>query len=88
MAPTVEVCSTVTINHDGTLVKLSRVVVGGFEAVLEPGRGGFNDGERRIGIDTGFVDGVVDYCIHFGQGLYEGGVVVELEEILTWHGVA
>ena len=69
-------------------MKISRVVVGDFAAVLDPGREGVNDIERCIGINTGFVDGGVVDCIHFGQSLGEGGDVVELEEILIWYGVA
>ena len=56
-APTGEACRAVTTNHDKTLVRLSRVVIGDFAAVLEPGREGVDDGERWFGRDTGFVDG-------------------------------
>ena len=64
------------------------MVVGDFAAVLEPGREGFNDRERCIGSGPGFVDGIVGDRIHFGQGLGEGGAVVDIEEIMTCHGVA
>ena len=78
-----EACRAVEI-----LVKLSRAVVGDFSAVLEPGQEGVNDGERCIGGNTGFVDGGVGNRIHLGQGLGEGGSILELEEILKWHVVA
>ena len=42
LVPTGEACHAVTINHYEILVKLSCVVVGDFEAVLEPCREGFN----------------------------------------------
>ena len=64
------------------------MVVGDVAAVLEPGRDGVNNREVWIGSDPGFVDGGVGDRIHFGQGLGEGGGVVELEEILTYHGVS
>ena len=69
-------------------MKLSRVVVGDFVAVLEPGREVVDDRERYIGSNMSFVDGGVGDHIHFGQGIGKGGAVVELEEILTWHGVS
>ena len=81
-------CVAITTNHDETLVKLSCVVVGDFAAVLEPCREGVNDGEIWIGSDPSFVDGGGRNHIHFGQGIGEDGAVVELEEILIWHGVA
>ena len=64
------------------------MIVGDFAAVLEPGQEGVNDRERCIGSGPGFVDGVVGDRIHFGQGLGEGGAVVDIEEIMTCHGVA
>ena len=57
-----------TDNYE-TLVKLSRMVVGGFSALLEPGREGDDDGEIWIGSDTVFFYGGVGDHIHFGQGL-------------------
>ena len=62
------------------------MVVGDFSAVLEPGREGVKDREIWSGSDPGFVDGEVGNRIHFGQDLGEGGAVVDLEKILTWHG--
>ena len=88
MAPAGELYHAITTNHKKTLEKLSYLVVGEFSAVLDPGREGVNDIERCIGINTGFVDGGVVDCIHFGQSLGEGGDVVELEEILIWYGFA
>ena len=69
-------------------MKISHVVIGDFAAVPEPGREGVDDGERWIVRNTGFIDGGVDDHIYLGQGLGEGGAVVDLEEILTWHGVS
>ena len=48
--------------------------------------GGVDGRERWIGSETGFVDGGFGNRIHFGQGIGEGRAVVELEEIMTWHG--
>ena len=87
MAPAGEVCHAITTNHKKTLEKLSYLVVGEFLAVLDPGREVVNDGEIWIGSNPGFVDGGVVDFIHFGQVIGEGGAVVELEEILIWHGV-
>ena len=54
------------------------MVVGDFAAVMEPGWEGVNDRERWSGSDPDFFYGGVSDRIHFGQGLGEGGAVVEL----------
>ena len=69
-------------------MKFSCVVVGDFAAVLETGREEVNDGERWIGSGPGFFDGGVGDHIYFGQGLGEGGSIVDIEEIMTCPGVA
>ena len=55
------------------------MVVSDFSVVLEPGWEGVNNREIWIGSDPDFVDGGVRYHIHFGQGLGEGGAIVDFE---------